>query len=141
MAIAYKHPATGEPVERERWRWIVQYNDGTRLEQFEVKDGKATFRPFSDIDQEQVKIFSLVHDTYRPVKMYPPKGAKLLHCYVNGQYNVPLDDGEHTSVIKERGYKLGYFIDKHFSGVLIDHDDTIRILHNPDVLLAEGVYT
>jgi hypothetical protein len=56
-------------------------------------------------------------------------------------YNVPLHDGDNSAIIQERGYKVGYQLDGKSYGILVGPDDSIRLLHDFDILLdADGKY-
>lgn len=79
----FTKPETGqkEIVERERWRWVAHYNDGTILRQFE--DDTGTFHQFWEIDQSKVESFQMVSDK-NPEGLnllIPPQGADLIHFY------------------------------------------------------------
>ena len=66
-------------MQKEEWRWEVIYKDNTKLEQFEGEE----FHSFSEIDQDNLNIFRMVHDTARPFVMLFPEKAKLIHFYRN----------------------------------------------------------
>jgi hypothetical protein len=140
MAISYIYPPTNEPVEKERWRWVVFYTDGSKLEQFEVKAGKAIFHRFGEIDQSRVYKMMLVHDTHLPIIMYPPEGSKLVHAYVKGVYKIKAGD-DHVAEVKEQGYKFGYIYSGNDYGVLIEWTDAVRIISDFNAVLdIEGKY-
>jgi hypothetical protein len=76
MAIAYIHPETGDQVAKEPWRWLAIYTDGTTLSQFEVKDGRAIFRRFAEIDRDRLAILRMENDHLNSIDVLIPAGAK-----------------------------------------------------------------
>lgn len=81
MAITYIHPETNEPVAKEIWRWVASYNDGSQLEQFEIKDNKPVFHQSKEIDAARLVELQLVHDTYPAITFQVPQGATPVHFY------------------------------------------------------------
>jgi hypothetical protein len=138
MAIAYIDPATNGPVEREPWRWVAIYNDGSRLDQFEVMPGKAVFHKFADIDKDKVSQFRLEHDTQAPIIIRPPKGAKLVHAYTTAVKQELTADGEYQVTNTYRGYKFGYVLDGNDYGIFIDHDNSVNIINDFKTVTVAG---
>lgn len=98
----YTYPATGETVEREPWRWVAVYADGTTLEQF---DNIGTFHRFAEIDQSKVTTFKMVHDSLPAVVLLMPEGCdKLIHFYRKGRLDY-MGEGGGTPF---RMYCFGY---------------------------------
>ena len=141
MAIAYKDPSTNEPIERERWRWVCYFKDGTTLEQFAVEDGKGgVFHRFAEIDQLKLHEFHMVHDVYKPIIIKLPEGASLVHYYTTSFIQTLSPDGIHTITSKYKGYKAGFKLNGNDHGVLIDHDDTIAVISDfKGANIAQGV--
>lgn len=99
MAIAYKHPKTGEVVAREPWRWTAVYNDDTRLNQFEVSaQNGAVYHQSGEIDKDRLVELKLEHDRYNGVTFNVPAGAKPVCLYRNRVMHELLhnDDGSTT---------------------------------------------
>lgn len=81
--FVFTRPETGqkEIVERERWRWVAHYKDGTKLQQFD--DDAVVFHQFREIKQSEVESFQMVSDK-NPEGinlLIPPQGADLIHFY------------------------------------------------------------
>jgi hypothetical protein len=81
MAIKYIHPLTNEAVQRETWRWVALYNDGTTLEQFAVEDRGAVFHQSPEIDTSKLQSLELVHDIYPKLTIDFPAGAEVVFFY------------------------------------------------------------
>lgn len=100
MAIAYIHPSSGDTVEREAWRWVALYDDGTKLEQFEVSGGKAVFHQSNEIDDTKLIELHLIHDMLPEIVIAFPKGAQPIHLYRHQRINEEFIDpetGEHLN--------------------------------------------
>lgn len=70
-----------ELVNREIWRWVAEYHDGTVLKQFDDETG--LFHQFAEIDQENLKVFRMVHDELPAHVLIFEPGMKLIHFYRN----------------------------------------------------------
>lgn len=134
MAIQYIHPETGDLVNKEQWRWVAVYLDGTQLEQFELKEGgKAIFHRFAEIEQDKLHLFKMVHDTLPPVMLVIPKGAKLIHKYRNFIMNVQLlNQADYVEQRKERFYLIGYELDGKLTGAVITHQNELILTDDFD---------
>lgn len=133
MAITYIYEPTGEKVDKVDWRWVAVYNDGTVLEQYELRDGQAFFHRFAEIDQSKLADFLMVHDTLATVTLrFDPATMKLIHFYRNQILHVRLHDGIHQEQRKERLYYFGYEQDgvKHLTGLL--PNGKIIVSNDPD---------
>lgn len=104
------------PVEPEKWCWVVLYSDKTALEQFDMLNEKYHY--FAEIDQSRVEAFGLVSirtdgvkQLFKPI----PNGAKLIHYYDN-IIQQPLGG----TAIHHRLYCFGYELgkEKHIWTVL-----------------------
>lgn len=70
----------------EDWMWVAEYDDGTILKQF---DDDGYFHFFKEIDQDQLRLFSMVYtdtefslgDTPTFNIQFDPKSMKLIHYY------------------------------------------------------------
>jgi len=68
-----------ELVEKEEWYWIVYYDDGTILKQF---DDNGFFHQFKEIDSQQSGVFKMVSDNHSEKYVIPfNKTIKLIHYY------------------------------------------------------------
>ncbi len=81
----FTRPETGkkEVVQRERWRWVANYKDGSTLHQFDDETG--IFHQFREIDQSKVESFQMVSDK-NPEGinlLIPQDQADLIHFYRN----------------------------------------------------------
>lgn len=136
MAIAYKYPETGEIVTREQWRWVAFYNDGTKLEQFEISNGSAIFHRFAEIDTDKLCKLELVHDTCRPVVVFIPSGAKPIHFYRHRIINSEIIDnvtGEKMNrEEKLKFYCIGFEIDGNAFLVFVDEFGAIELTNDKD---------
>lgn len=83
MAISYTRQDTGDIVDKEPWVWVAHYNDGTRLEQFEVSAKGAFFHTSAEIDAQRLVQLQLIHDTYTNITVRVPEGATPVHFYRN----------------------------------------------------------
>lgn len=126
MAIAYKYPPTGEIVEKEPWRWVAVFKDGSSLEQFEVKDGQAIFHQFRGeiLPRGDLDIFKLIHDSYPEVAVKIPAGAEAVHFYRHREVHELLDQGAETEQVTRRWklktWCIGFRIDKTYWLVFVD---------------------
>lgn len=79
QTYTFNRDGQSEVVQREDWRWEAHYLDGTVLEQF-GQDG--VFHQFAEIDQSQLQLFRMVHDTLPPFTlMFKADSMKLIHFY------------------------------------------------------------
>lgn len=105
-----------EQVERETWRWVAVYRDGTELHQFD--DATGEFHQFSEIDQSRLGVFRMVHDELRPVAIpFEPTSMKLIHFYRRINLNVGTEDEQHFTVYMA-GFERGGV--KHLLGIMPD---------------------
>lgn len=84
MTKQYEFTRDGKPeqVSREAWRWEARYTDGSVLQQFDDETG--LFHQFAEIDQSQLHLFRMVHDTLPAhVLLFQPAKMKLIHFYRN----------------------------------------------------------
>lgn len=81
MAIKYIYPPTGEATDKEPWFWRANYNDGTKLEQFEVSPGTAIFHRFAEVDANKLQSLTLEHNTYSPITIVFDPEAQPVHFY------------------------------------------------------------
>lgn len=72
-----------EEVQREKWRWIAMYNDGSELRQFD--DATGLFHQLKEIEQSKLHIFKMVSDENpRGFQLlFNPMEMKLVHLYRN----------------------------------------------------------
>lgn len=81
----FTRPETGktEIVNRERWRWVAHYKDGTKLQQFD--DEAGVFHQFREIDQANLEAFQMVSDKNPEgiSLLIPQNQASLIHFYRN----------------------------------------------------------
>jgi len=136
MAIIYKYPPTGEPVTKEPWRWVAVFKDGSKLEQFELKDGQAIFHKFSEINPAQVSEFRLENDNQSPVILFPPEGSKLIHFYKIRRAQHLTDDKEFQYQETYKGFCIGYEINGRTVGAFVDHNNTIYPVDNFEGLIV-----
>lgn len=102
MRLDYRKPSTGDIVTLERWFFIVQYDDGTELAQFDETDG--SYHSFPEIDQKRVRVFKMANpSTEQVVSLLVPPGAELKHFYRNFVLNYGTPDEEQA-----RWYCFGY---------------------------------
>lgn len=105
---AYKFVRDGVPesVQPERWGWIALYNDGTRLEQFEVFDWETgVFHQFKEIDQSKLDAF-VMENLENPALSYTihfAPGMRLIHYYRNTVLNAGTEDEQ-----RFKAYCFGY---------------------------------
>lgn len=96
------------PVEREAWRWVAVYTDGTELHQFD--ELVRMFHRFQEIDQSKLKEFRMVSDAIPTGHRmsFDPATMQLVHFYRN-QVKQEIDhQGEPTGEeIKVRLYCYG----------------------------------
>ncbi len=81
-----------ENVQREKWRWIAIYDDGSELRQFD--EATSRFHQFKEIDQAKLKTFRMISDK-NPIGFYllfRPKEMKLIHFYRNVVFNYESKD-------------------------------------------------
>ena len=72
-----------ENVQREKWRWIAIYDDGSELRQFDEATG--LFHQLQEIEQAKLHIFKMVSDE-NPIGfqvLFNPMEMKLIHLYRN----------------------------------------------------------
>lgn len=77
------------PVRLERWRWIVYFDDGTELMQFDPNTKEYHF--FAEIKETGKKVtsFKMVsEDNPRGINLLIPEGADLIHYYRVQKLNV-----------------------------------------------------
>lgn len=81
----FTRPETGkkEIVQPERWRWVANYKDGTKLYQFDEETG--IFHQFREIDQRKLASFQMVSDKNSEGinLLIPQNKADLIHFYRN----------------------------------------------------------
>ena len=72
-----------EIVQRERWRWVANYKDGTKLYQFDEETG--IFHQFREIDQKKLDSFQMISDINpEGINLLIPRNkADLIHFYRN----------------------------------------------------------
>lgn len=97
-SFKFYRDGVAEKVEREAWRWLVVYHDGTTLSQFDIATG--LFHQLKEIDQSKLKIFSMVHDELPPQVLLFEPGMKLIHLY----RRLRLNDNQ----VKQTWYIFGY---------------------------------
>ncbi len=81
-----------ETVQREKWRWVAIYNDGSEVRQFDEATGR--FHQFKEIDQSKLKTFRMISDK-NPIGFYllfQPEHMKLIHFYRNVVFNYESKD-------------------------------------------------
>jgi hypothetical protein len=161
MAINYIYPPTGETVTKEPWRWVAIYADITgyedepdadgnpipiynysQLEQFEVKDGAATFHKFAEIDASRLVEFRLVHDSFNPVTVIIPKDAEPVHFYRHRIIREEFTDNEGEKLVREFRFKLwviGFRIGKQYW--LAFADDRGQVIYSNDYQLFNARQT
>jgi hypothetical protein len=102
-------------VPRERWCWVVIYNDGTELHQFD--EPSLTFHQLKEIDQTKLAVFRMIRDDGlgKYDLAFNPAEMKLVHFYINSV----LRNGD----VKLKSYCFGY--EKNVEGVAVKSLATI----------------
>jgi hypothetical protein len=128
MRYLFTDPETNKIIEvpRERWCWIAHYSDGTKLKQFDDKDG--TFHRFAEIDQKRIVSFEMVNEEEgQSFNLQIPQGADLIHYYRNQVLNFGTGDEKRV-----RLYNFGWKITidgKLYKRIIqIFPDNSIRLL-------------
>jgi hypothetical protein len=145
MAIAYIHPATGDRVAKEAWRWLAIYTDGSTLAQFEIKDGAAIFHRFAEIDTARLVILRMENDNYNSVDILVPAGAKPVHFYkVNKMTHTQTSNtGEQFSWKEDvKWYVAGYELNGVKQVAAITDSNRVIMTNDPDGLVvhSKGAY-
>lgn len=118
MAIRYKHTETGEFANKEAWRWVAVYADGSNLRQFDLDPDGAHFHRFDEIDIENIVELIMEHDTLAPVRIFIPNDAKPIHFYRNYVLKNDTERLKHYCV----GFELGKF---RYCCVITDKNEVI----------------
>jgi len=80
--MKYKYTTKdGEEVELERWQWVVEYQDGSRLEQFDNSD--MSFHSIREVDLDRVNKFGMINtETGRRIIIdVNPEEMQIFHYY------------------------------------------------------------
>jgi heme/copper-type cytochrome/quinol oxidase subunit 2 len=105
MSYTYYDEQTKQNIEVpvEQWQWVVEYNDGSKLQQF---DNDGRFHQFREINVLNVNVFKMVSvDQKNTFTLIPPDEAKLIHFYRNTVLNMGTTDEKHI-----KSYVFGYEI-------------------------------
>lgn len=136
MKFYFNREGQKEEVALEQWVWVVQYNDGSELHQFEINQenqDEGVFHQVGEIKQEEVKRFILSKsDQSKNICIVVPEGAKLVHKYVN----VGMITGGKRYEAKTYvfGYKVG---GQHFLNYILPNDLIIQST-DPALKLVEN---
>lgn len=142
MAIRYVHPATQETTTKEPWYWVAIYDDGTQLEQFEVSHEHAIFHRSGEIDAEKLIELQLRHNTYPPITIAVPKGAKPVHLYRHRWVNeeVITETGEHLNrQWRTKIWIIGFKRDGHYCLVFVDDNNHTLVSDDYDTFLDKAL--
>lgn len=144
MAIAYKHPTTGETVQREPWRWTAVYNDGSRLNQFEVSaENGAVYHQSGEIDKDRLTELQLQHDRYPTVTLAVPQGAKPVCLYRNRTMQELLHNPDGSQTLqrewKVRIWICGYKFNDHYCLVFADEYGHIVVSDQYELFLDKAL--
>jgi hypothetical protein len=137
MAIQYIHQPTGDIVQREIWRWVAIYADGSALRQFELADGRAIFHKFAEIETDKLFIFRLEHDTEQPIDVLIPHAAKPIHYY---KHTIARHEQRHESgqsitwEDRIKWYVIGYELDGRKSLIVVTDKNEKILTDDPDRL-------
>lgn len=123
MAIKYLHKETGETVNKELWRWCAVYEDGTKLDQFEVTADGAFFHRFAEIDQSRLAHFYLEHNDYPRIEVEVPEGGSIVHFYRNDILNAGTPAEERV-----RRWCIGYRKDKELVFMAAHDNGQIKLI-------------
>jgi hypothetical protein len=135
MAISYIYPANGEPVTREPWVWVAFFDDGTKLEQFELSSNGPIFHRSSEISEHSGRLTELhfEHPTYSRINIVVPENADPVHFYRHRNVHEVFPDPdrpEGSDDMLSREWKtkiwvLGFRIGKQFWLAYADEYGTI----------------
>jgi hypothetical protein len=82
-----------QKVTGELWRWRAIYENGSVLHQF--NDATGRFHRFAEIDQSRLIRFEMYSNFHTHIYAFNfPQGAKLVHKYIKGRIQVPLENDE-----------------------------------------------
>ena len=119
-----------EDVELERWAWMVDYNNGSALVQF---DADGLFHQIGEVKQDEAVLFSMFKplDPSKRITILLPKGTKIIHKY----RNIKRADETEWERIYMFGYKDGESYFYHF----ILPDDRVIVSNNDDIDLTRFI--
>jgi hypothetical protein len=121
----------GEVVETEleRWRWEVQYDDGSELKQF---DDHGIYHQFKEIQQDRIHSFRMVSDDAPPITISWSPDYKLIHFYRNTCLNFGL-----PNETRIRMYCFGYQFGAIKTIFVIMPDDSVFVVDDADRIKLE----
>lgn len=130
MKFFFNRNGIKEESELERWGWLVGYNDGTNLKQFETVENEqdGIYHQFNEIDQSKLDVFIMekIGDASKRLILPIKPGMKLIHFYRNIVLNLGTDEEE-----RFRLYCFGY-IEK---GITEDKKVILEIWPNDEIVI------
>jgi hypothetical protein len=142
MAISYIHRPTGDKVRREDWRWVAQYDDGSKLEQFAIEDTGPVFHNSTEIDVSRLETLQLVHDTFPPITIDVPKDASVVFFWRRTRSQTVLHGQTQAEdqLVQERRYKhtfIGFRKDRTYWLACVDDYNHVTFTSNKDMFVEE----